>query len=429
MGCASKWWKGCPGWMTILVAAGCGGSNEAPEGAKGLGTDDGGTVSEEGDADTDADGDTDTDADTDADTDTDTDVDHDIRGTWSTGAGWLSMESGEASAVEGLDPWQAWLFVEVDHSAGSAVAINTENTGADGYYSSFAWRRDGELGWFCQATGAADTQSEASAAPVDDSDPSTGGCGEASTPWTRITPGRWLEPRGNWYAYGGQLQVDESEWILAKDDGVQSWRVTDYSPDARYVLAENGDGTELPGKYSRIDWALVGERYFVCFSATARESTSDAAAAPRADDADPASGGCEGAPWEPLRSEPPEPEVGEAEGTWTDSVTGVSVSISEEVVEVTAGPSVQVFHVLSSDPSAGWIMGENDAANFVDPGLISRMDWRYGASSSEMYWCWTTSDHPTQADAEDDTSADDADPASGGCAGYPWAFLEWSEGG
>jgi len=383
-----------------------------------------GTVdSEESDADTDADSDTDTDADTDA--DTDTDVNHDIRGPWTDGAGWVSMEDSTLATVTDLDPWRTWQFVEVDHAAGHGVAINLENTDADGFFSGFHWRRDGDLAWLCHATNTAESQADARDAPVSADDPAVGGCGVDDRGWTRLFPDAWLPIRGSWFAFAGEVHISEDIWVEETATGTRLWGIAEYSLEDRFLVAENGTGTELPGKFSRVDWTETGAGYYVCFTATDRESTSDAAAVPRADDTEPAVGGCEGAPWELLSDDAPLVPV-ETVGSWVDPDLGITFEISGATVEVTAAGNTQVFHVLSYDNHDGWIAAQNDAGNSVDPLLYSRLDWRDGADTSEMFWCWTASTHTSVAGAEADSSADDTDPTSGGCRGQPWARLERS---
>jgi hypothetical protein len=376
-----------------------------------------------GEADADIDTDADTDADTDTDTDTDADADHDIRGTWTDGLDWYSVTDGELQRVTGLADWRTWQFVDVDHAGGRAVAINASNTGADGYYSAFGWTRNGEDTWFCNAATRAASQAEAAAVTIDDTSPAEGGCGAADDRWLRLFPGRWLDIRGIWYALDGENHIEEDTWVLLTDADPTTWAIVDYSNDERWLIAENGPNTDYPGKYSRVDWTTTEEGTYVCFSATDRESRSDALTVPRADDSSPADGGCEAAPWVLLSPDAPEPPI-ESVGWWEDSVSGVVVSVSGTTVEFDALGFHSTFHIQSFDNNAGWLVAENDSANSVDPGLFSRMDWRLSADGTTLDWCWASSSHSSVASAEADFSADDSDPPSGGCRGAPWARFE-----
>jgi hypothetical protein len=80
---------------------------------------------------------------------------------------------------------------------------------------------------------------------------------------------------------------------------------------------------------------------------------------------------------------------------------------------------VGVFHILSVDNDADWLVAQNDAANEFNPDLYSRMDWM--ESGGDLWFCQTAYDAATQADAEA-TAAAGSDPDTG-CGGFSWTRL------
>ncbi|RMG98097.1 MAG: hypothetical protein D6705_06695 [Deltaproteobacteria bacterium] len=85
------------------------------------------------------------------------------------------------------------------------------------------------------------------------------------------------------------------------------------------------------------------------------------------------------------------------------------------------GGTPAVFHVLSYDNDADFLVARNDDANDYNPGLYSRFDWTYAMGA--LWYCQTVFDAPTAQDAENAPPADATDPSTGGCGGFAWTNL------
>jgi hypothetical protein len=103
-------------------------------------------------------------------------------------------------------------------------------------------------------------------------------------------------------------------------------------------------------------------------------------------------------------------------GTWSDPYGG------ETTVSNDAWVSWGYTHHLTRwDNDAGWVVGENDAANPTNGGQWSRFDWAW--VQGELWYCQTAYDAATEDAALATAPADAASPAAGGCGGFPWTWL------
>ncbi len=111
----------------------------------------------------------------------------------------------------------------------------------------------------------------------------------------------------------------------------------------------------------------------------------------------------------------------EIAGTYLDE-WGTDHTITDDTWTMDFGGGMSsVFHVLSYDNDADFLVAQNDAQNDYNPGLYSRFDWTMAMGS--LWYCQTVFDAMTAADAENAPAADPTDPSTGGCGGFPWTNL------
>lgn len=106
-------------------------------------------------------------------------------------------------------------------------------------------------------------------------------------------------------AFGTAHEITDTSWTQTFGSGTTAaayaFAITSYDNVEQYLIAENGaDNGYFPGLWSRFDWTDVDGDLFYCQSAFDAATEEDAFAAPRADDTDPASGGCGGFAWTAL---------------------------------------------------------------------------------------------------------------------------------
>ena len=119
----------------------------------------------------------------------------------------------------------------------------------------------------------------------------------------------------------------------------------------------------------------------------------------------------------PMDTDPPVPmdDVPFA-GEWVDGwgiehvVTDVSWSIGDDS-----------FTFLEVDAEQVVIIAENDEDNTYNPGLFSRFDWT--VVDGRTWYCQTAYDAESADAAREVAPADDTDPSTGGCGGFPWSPL------
>jgi hypothetical protein len=109
-------------------------------------------------------------------------------------------------------------------------------------------------------------------------------------------------------------------------------------------------------------------------------------------------------------------------GSYVDEF-GTEHEITEESWTQTFGDyDPSVFRIAGWDDDEQWLVAQNDDANPFNPGAWSRFDW-VDPGDGHLYYCQTAYDAPDRPSAEDTLRPDDADPATGGCGGFPWTDL------
>lgn len=103
-------------------------------------------------------------------------------------------------------------------------------------------------------------------------------------------------------------------------------------------------------------------------------------------------------------------------GSYTDDFGG-----THEITDtVWTMDGVGVFNISQYDNDGMWLVAQNDSSNAFSPDLWSRMDWT--VDGTDLYFCQTVFDAPTEQDAIDATPAAANDLAAG-CGGFPWSQL------
>jgi hypothetical protein len=80
------------------------------------------------------------------------------------------------------------------------------------------------------------------------------------------------------------------------------------------------------------------------------------------------------------------------------------------------------YTLLQINKVKRYVVARNGSTNAWNPGLYSRFDWTTDGHG-KLYYCQSADDKNSAAEAEAVTTADPADPASGGCGGFAWSGL------
>ncbi len=208
-------------------------------------------------------------------------------------------------------------FFHVEHFSNEVRVVVARNDGHNawsaGLWSRFDWTwydaGDGEALYYCQTSYDAESEEAALAVPAaDPADPASGGCGGVA--WSLLTPG---EPQlilmGDWADdWGTSYTIDAEAWVQSWDgtpESTYAFEINDFSLAGQWLLARNAsDNPTGADLWSRFDWTWFeveeGPELWFCQSVYDAASEEAASAAPRADESDPASGGCGVAAWSRL---------------------------------------------------------------------------------------------------------------------------------
>ena len=219
--------------------------------------------------------------------------------------------------------------------------------------------------------------------------------------WTDAFDGVHTVTRRSWSSYGSEFEIVEA---------------TEGPDGGTHIARNSSDNVYFPGMWSRFDWTVDAERQvWYCQQAYAEASYDDAVAVPRADDADPATGGCGLPPftfsWS-LLTPAPFALAGDYVDEWGTSHTIDSTRWSTDW---------GLWHVTEVRAIDGWLIAQNDESDAYFPGLWSRFDWTIQPDGT--YYCQTTFDSISEAEAASVEPPDDSDPAAGGCGGFAWTNL------
>jgi len=206
-------------------------------------------------------------------------------------------------------------------------------------------------------------------------------------------------------------EISDEAWQM----GESGFSFVEVDAESMHIIAENDADNEYnPGKFSRFDWTVVDEVTWFCQTTYDADDADAARAVARADDSDPATGGCGTFAWSRLYEPLP------IRGDWVDNWGG-SHTVKEW--QWTSGESS--FAVTAYDTEAGWIVAQNAPDNEYNPDLWSRFEWTQ--ADGQLYFCQVAYNAETEADALAAGPADDSDPANGGCSSFAWSELSAPE--
>lgn len=95
--------------------------------------------------------------------------------------------------------------------------------------------------------------------------------------------------------WGSAHTITEETWRV---DWPAEFHVVSYDNHEGVVIAHNdADNAFNPDQFSRLDWTFVDGDLFYCQTAYDAASAEDAQGTARADESDPAAGGCGPGPW------------------------------------------------------------------------------------------------------------------------------------
>ena len=102
--------------------------------------------------------------------------------------------------------------------------------------------------------------------------------------------------------FGGAHWISTGRWIQGEGAEASVFWVESFDEADQVVIARNDDANAYnPSLFSRFDFVRLGDDLYFCQTSFDSVSAEAAQAVPRADDSDPASGGCGGAfPWSQL---------------------------------------------------------------------------------------------------------------------------------
>lgn len=111
-------------------------------------------------------------------------------------------------------------------------------------------------------------------------------------------------------------------------------------------------------------------------------------------------------------------------GSWDDAWGGTH-DLTEGLWTQGGWGNPSFFHVTQFSNDAHYAVAQNNVHNAWSAGLWSRFDWIWydAGEGLALYFCQTTYDAASEADALAVDAADATDPTAGGCAGAAWSAL------
>jgi hypothetical protein len=106
-------------------------------------------------------------------------------------------------------------------------------------------------------------------------------------------------------------------------------------------------------------------------------------------------------------------------GSYTDTY-GTSHAITEDTWTQNTDGGVSVFHITQYSNAERYLVAKGDSANEYNPSLWSRFDWI--KKGDKLYYCQSTYDASTEAEAVKAKPADSSD-LDKGCGGFSWSEL------
>lgn len=194
-------------------------------------------------------------------------------------------------------------ITQFDNGADFMVAQNdADNAYNPELWSRFDWMYDtGGALYYCQI--AYDAADEATAAANEDADRSDLDAGCAGFAWSCLN--ERLAIIGDYTDdYGTNHQIGQDEWFQSID-GMPEYdalfHITWFDNEEGVLVAQSDAANAYnPELWNRFDWTWFEDELWFCQTAYDAADEEAAKAVPRADDSDPANGGCGGFAWSKL---------------------------------------------------------------------------------------------------------------------------------
>lgn len=230
-------------------------------------------------------------------------------------------------------------------------------------------------------------------------------------------PGATIELRGRWTSEFGDEVIDNDVWSGAE--------LVEFSNDENIAITRNpADAEYNPSKFNRIVWTEVEMgSFFYCTSDFGLDNLGAARAANgRADDSNPAEGGCGSSDFAWTKLDSNDIDI---YGTWTNQFGGTE-KIDALTWTTTFGDDVSVAKVIEFSNEDKEVITQNAADAEFGPSKFNRIVWT--SLDGFLYYCTTDFNLDTLEAAQDaDTAADATDPATSGCGGsFPWTQLTYT---
>lgn len=109
-------------------------------------------------------------------------------------------------------------------------------------------------------------------------------------------------------------------------------------------------------------------------------------------------------------------------GTYNDDFgTAHTIGQTQWDMDFGSGFGTATFAILQFSNGADFLVAQNGADNAFNPDLFSQFDWT--TFETELYFCQSTFDAATEAEAAAAAVADNTDPTMDGCGGFAWSRL------
>lgn len=162
--------------------------------------------------------------------------------------------------------------------------------------------KNGDI-YYCQTAYNAETEEAALATPAaDKTDPTTKGCGDYNSPWTKLHKdiveliGRFND---NW---GMSHIISNTAWFQPSAWGDSLFHITQFDSVDNVIIAHNDETHPwASNKWSRFDYVIKEGKIYYC-QITYNEETEDAALAVTTADRDDLTAGCNANPWSELNA-------------------------------------------------------------------------------------------------------------------------------
>lgn len=220
---------------------------------------------------------------------------------------------------------------------------------------------------------------------------------DTAIPATIEVTGRWAN------SYGFTEEISAELWgtaMLVKYDNDENFGITQNPPDDQY----------FPNKFNKHVWTeLEGDQFYYCIIDFGKDSAAEAENTPNmADATEPESGGCGGFPWTRLAA------AVEVHGSWTSNFGG-----TEDITSFDWSGS----DITKYDNGLNFAITQSPADAEYFPGKFNKLVWTE-PDGNGFFYCTVDFGKDTAEQAENTPNvADDTDPASGGCSGFPWTQL------